>query len=189
MTATMDVCFMLYFSYDIWRMPRKSACDPAAITAHWRWMMAISIGVIVMAALFAHRPDMRGVLGPDPSQAKPTADMGIMDGLGQLAPTMQQGMWIVILYRSSCPHCQSDMPEWLEWAALDQEANHRRWALVNVDDANAGDDLIDRYPHEAVVHLRRPMATITTPQVLVLKNGGIVGSYPSMADALASNQP
>lgn len=145
---------------------------------HWRPAVAAIGGLVLAITLILYRPD----LGTSLQQATIVAGSRLE---AQAAERIDAGDWIVVCYRSDCPHCTTAISEWLEWAALDQENNGRRWAFLNVDD-DGSKDLLDRFPQAKAIRWRKPMPYLTTPLVLALRAGVVTRTSESVEEFFAS---
>jgi len=157
--------------------PSWDAARTSHPTAYWEVPLAISAFVLVgMFLLNSFRPIMVSAT----SETSPMAENRIP---GSRAGS---GEWLVVCYRSTCPHCRRSLGDWLDEIRADTAGSNRRWALLNVDEEEGDGDLLDQFPHEDLEHWRNPMPQLTTPLVLQLHNGIVIRTYLSVEDCLAA---
>jgi hypothetical protein len=140
----------------------------------WHSVTAVGVGLALAATLAVHHPDRQqtDIVVGNKLEAHATEPIDV-------------GEWIVVCYRSDCPHCAASIGDWLEWAALDLENNGRRWAFLNLDEPHAATDLLDRYPQAVVARWRKPMPYLATPLVLALQAGVVTKTSSSVEDFFA----
>jgi hypothetical protein len=176
-TLILDLVMVGTLAWNLRWMPQQTSS--AGSGRHWRPSVAVIGGLALASVLFLHRPD----LGASIQQATIIAGSRLEV---QAAERIDTGDWIVVCYRSDCPHCTASIGEWLEWAVLDQENNGRRWAFLNVDDPGTDRDLLDRFPEAKAVRWRRPMPFLTTPLVLALRAGVVTRTSQSVEEFFAA---
>ncbi len=126
---------------------------------------------------------------PPAAPRAPASPVGktLRDLLAHAVPGLEQGEWIVVLYRSSCNACREDMPAWAAQAqaiALGISPGPP-WAFINVDDHDVAPDLAALLPTGSP-QLLIPHATIGTPLFIHVQDGTIISSG-SRRDALVRN--
>lgn len=93
-----------------------------------------------------------------------------------------RGDWCIVLYRTSCSHCQEAMGDWIDQSLIDQEVNDRRWIFIDV--GNSRDlSLIDFSKHK-VLHAAHEMPRVRTPLILFTRDGKIVHEFESPAELI-----
>ena len=135
--------------------------------------MGIASGMMAALLLSLRTPDVAGAI----ASATPVMQTGQFDPAAAGVSEVAQGRWVVVLYRSDCPHCKTHLGEWASLARLDQDMRPRRWAFMNVDASTVVGDLLDQYPTSGLLRLRKAMPEASTPTTVVLRDGVVQRVY------------
>jgi hypothetical protein len=169
-TAGLDALLVLA----LWRSGdhRPAGSSPST----WRRILAgagIAVGMAAALLLSFRAPDVAGAI----ASAAPVTQTGRFDPAAAGVSEVARGRWVVVLYRSDCPHCKTHLGEWASLARLDQDMRPRRWAFMNVDAATVTGDLLDQYPTSGLLRLRKAMPEASTPTTVVLRDGVVQRVY------------